>query len=165
MTEAWLPVAGFEGRYEVSDQGRVRSMPGLRFAGGVKKPSATKKGHLKFDLYSGGKKTRVHRYGHRLVLEAFVGPCPDGMEACHGDGNPANNALSNLRWDTPQSNWADARAHGTARVRDTHHWSKLTGAQVAEIQRRYAEGALQRQLAADYGVIQQTISYIVRRAA
>src|SRR4051794_31712386 len=44
---------------------------------------------------------------HRLVLEVFVGPCPAGMECCHADGNSLNNALDNLRWDTPEANEAD----------------------------------------------------------
>lgn len=165
MTEEWRPVVGYESRYEVSSLGRVRALPGLRHAGGIKTPDKNAKGHLKVDLYSGGKGTRRHRYVHRLVLEAFVGPCPDGMEACHGDGAPENNRLSNLRWDTPSANWDDARRHGTARVRDTHHWSKLTSGQVAEIRRRYAAGERQRALAVEFGVIQQSISYIVRRAA
>lgn len=50
---------------------------------------------------------------HRLILEAFVGPCPDGMEGCHNDGDPENNAISNLRWDTPFNNTADKNRHGT----------------------------------------------------
>ncbi len=54
------------------------------------------------------------RYVHRLVLEAFVGPCPPGMVACHYDGNSANNAVSNLRWDTQAGNIADKKRHGTA---------------------------------------------------
>lgn len=44
---------------------------------------------------------------HRLVLEAFVGPCPDGLEGCHGNGIPDDNRLDNLRWDTHESNMAD----------------------------------------------------------
>ena len=47
------------------------------------------------------------RLAHRLVLEAFVGPCPQGQEACHRDGNAANNELSNLRWDTHLANCQD----------------------------------------------------------
>lgn len=50
---------------------------------------------------------------HRLILEAFVGPCPAGMEACHNDGNPINNRLDNLRWDTHISNMQDMARHGT----------------------------------------------------
>lgn len=44
---------------------------------------------------------------HRMVLETFVGPCPDGMECCHADGNPANPRLENLRWDTSSANKID----------------------------------------------------------
>ncbi len=49
---------------------------------------------------------------HRLVLAAFVGPCPEGMEARHMDGYPSNNALANLVWGTPADNRADNRKHG-----------------------------------------------------
>lgn len=58
---------------------------------------------------------------HRLVLEAFVGPCPDGLQACHGDGDKCNNRLSNLRWDTPKANMDDMKRHGTYRHGPTHH--------------------------------------------
>lgn len=47
------------------------------------------------------------------MLTAFVGPRPDGMVTCHNDGNPANNNLSNLRWDTQSNNQLDAVKHGT----------------------------------------------------
>lgn len=50
---------------------------------------------------------------HRLVLTTFAGPCPKGMQACHGDGNKTNNQLSNLRWDTNRQNQMDKIAHGT----------------------------------------------------
>jgi hypothetical protein len=49
---------------------------------------------------------------HRLVLETFVGPCPDGMECCHNNGDPADNRLENLRWDTLSSNAYDRVEHG-----------------------------------------------------
>jgi len=49
---------------------------------------------------------------HRLVLLAFVGAPPKGMEACHYDGDPQNNNLSNLRWDTAKENWVDRKRHG-----------------------------------------------------
>jgi hypothetical protein len=47
-----------------------------------------------------------------LVLEAFVGPCPDGLEACHWDDDPTNNRLSNLRWDTSIANKRDMARNG-----------------------------------------------------
>lgn len=52
---------------------------------------------------------------HRLVLECFVGPRPEGMEACHNDGNPVNNDVENLRWDWPKANQFDRVGHGTFR--------------------------------------------------
>jgi len=48
-----------------------------------------------------------------LVLATFVGPCPEGHVAYHGDGDRSNNDLANLRWDTPQANADDTLRHGT----------------------------------------------------
>src|SRR4051794_8244436 len=52
------------------------------------------------------------KYVPRLVLEAFVAPCPGGMECLHGDGDTANNRLATPRWGTPAENAQDARRHG-----------------------------------------------------
>lgn len=62
-----------------------------------------------------------HASVHPLVLEAFVGPRPPGMEACHADGNKTNNALSNLRWDTKRANELDAIRLGTRPDPDRTH--------------------------------------------
>lgn len=114
--EEWRPVAGYEGSYEVSDHGNVRSIDRMiinkigykqRYRGKLLAPRATAEGYLRVGLPHADKRI------HRLVLEAFVGPCPEGMEACHNDGNPANNHLGNLRWDTPSANNYDQVRHGT----------------------------------------------------
>ncbi len=57
--------------------------------------------------------TKKQVYVHQLVLGAFVGPCPIGMECRHLDGNPSNNFLSNLRWGTHLENMEDMRRHGS----------------------------------------------------
>lgn len=123
--ERWLPVVGFEGSYEVSDHGRVRGLDrigaaGQRVAGRVLTPTPNSHGYPAVTLYGNG----LRRVGkvHRLVLEAFVGPCPDGMEACHGpDRDQTNNRLSNLRWGTSSENNFDRVRHGThPRARWTH---------------------------------------------
>lgn len=125
--EVWKPIAGHEGRYEVSDAGRVRSLDRvvmrnngrpLKRRGQLLKP-------FKGDAYDHqvvSLGSRDRHYLHTLVLEAFVGPRPtEGRwEACHNDGNPLNNALSNLRWDTASANQRDRRAHGT------HHYGNRT---------------------------------------
>lgn len=68
-------------------------------------------GYLTVNLARAGKKSACRI--HRLVLATFVGPCPEGHVACHGDGDRSNNDLANLRWDTPQANADDTLRHGT----------------------------------------------------
>lgn len=137
MTEEWRAVPGFAG-YEVSDLGRVRSWHGPRAIGGgsttraeplMMKPATHRNGRKHVMLARGGR--RITGLIHRLVLEAFVGPCPEGMECCHGNGVPADNRLENLRWDTKAANEADKRRHGTISRRSGPR--KLTLEQVAEV--------------------------------
>lgn len=112
--EKWRPIPGAALNYEVSDHGRVRR--GNRI---LKTRSDDKWGYVRISLRmrEGVRKMRVHR----LVLMAFVGPCPDGRECCHKDGNPANNHVSNLYWGTKSDNIRDCIRHGNhCSVRKTH---------------------------------------------
>jgi hypothetical protein len=157
--ERWLPVVGWEGLYAVSSLGRVRSFHAGRGSGkrgGLLKPQVGTSGHLTLRLSrnSAGKTVQIHQ----LVMRAFVGPCPAGMEVCHGPNGALDNRLSNLSYGTRSKN------HGADRVRDgksnrgERQWmAKLTEAQVIDIRRRYAAGALQRSLASEYGVTRSTI--------
>ena len=104
--ERWRECAE-DDRYRVSDAGDVYSVR----AGRNLKPGKDSNGRLFVALGTRDGKP-VIRYVHRLVLEAFVGPCPPGYMACHFDDNPANNALSNLRWDTQSANSHDAVRNG-----------------------------------------------------
>lgn len=122
MSEKWLPVVGFEGAYEVSDLGRVRSIPRviLRSDGRLhrrqtgyrvlKTPAAGSGGYPEVNLGHNGRKRVVTV--HTLVLEAFVGPRPPHADACHFDGEPTNNRLDNLRWDSHSANSLDRTRHG-----------------------------------------------------
>lgn len=126
MSERWKPVRGYEGFYEVSDLGNVRSVDriarhGHRLRGKpiASRPNPERGGYVYVSLSRDGQ--MYTRRVHRLVLEAFVGPAPEGMEGCHNDGDPANNALSNLRWSTHQENIWDKEIHGTHNnARKTH---------------------------------------------
>lgn len=109
--EVWRPVVGWENFYSVSSYGRVRRTDprkGARSFGRCRKLTVSN-AHVVVSLNRPGAQ-RVYLV-HRLVLEAFIGPAPDGYECCHNDGNGLNNALSNLRWDS-------ARANARDRVRD-----------------------------------------------
>lgn len=118
----WRPVVGFEGCYEVSDHGQVRSLDRTivthtkhgevrrRLAGKIMKQHLGA-AYLEVTLSRGNEKTLARP--HRLVLEAFVGPCPEGMETRHFNGNPLDNRLENLLWGTPVENASDCTRHGT----------------------------------------------------
>jgi DNA-binding XRE family transcriptional regulator len=95
---------------------------------------------------------------HQLILEAFRGPCPPGMEARHfPDRDPANNRIENLNWGTPAQNSADKKVHGTHQAGTKNGNHKLNEEQVAEIRERIAAGATGPELAPIYGVSKGTI--------
>jgi hypothetical protein len=79
------------------------------------------------------------------------------MECCHGDGNPLNNHISNLRWDTGSGNMADCLLHGTRLLGEHHPNSKLKADQVREIRKLRATGMYQKDLARRFGVSNATI--------
>lgn len=117
MIEEWRAVPDYEGLYEVSSLGQVRSLPrqtarGVR-GGCLLTLQADRKGYLYVSL---SHRNRVHRgYVHQLVLRAFVGPQPDGMETAHEDGVNTNNRLDNLSYKTKSGNMLDSVRHGTHR--------------------------------------------------
>ena len=107
MDEIWKPVLGYEGQYEVSDKGRIKSYRRHK-EGQILRPGCMPQGHLSVAL---GRKNS--QCVHKLVLNAFVGVAPDGYECLHANGNPADNRLENLRWGTRSENIRDAVRHGT----------------------------------------------------
>lgn len=113
-TETWLPIARPAG-YEVSDEGRVRSFKWGRPK--ILSPSTTPEGYRNVSLYDGAQGRRNARV-HVLVLETFTGPRPEGQDARHLDGDPGNNALTNLKWGTKSENNLDQVRHGT------HPWAR-----------------------------------------
>ena len=101
---------------------------------------------------------------HRLVLGLFVGPCPEGMEACHEDGNHLNNALSNLRWDTHVENMGDMVRHGTRPRNESHGNRKLSWQLVNKIRAEVAGGLVRGdilRLSEKYGISRSQIGRIV----
>lgn len=110
--ERWKEIKNSGGDYLVSSRGRVKNSR----TGRVLKPFARgKTGHLGVQLPSGRK------YVHVLVAEAFIGERPPGLEVCHGDNDPTNNDVSNLRWDTRSANVLDLRKDKST-CRNGHPW-------------------------------------------
>jgi hypothetical protein len=160
--ERWRPVEGWPG-YEVSDFGRVGSYltkqgskKGEPWAiGGTLKilsPGPSSRGHRIATLRRDGRS--VGRLVHHLVLEAFVGPRPPGMQGCHNNNDPTDNRLSNLRWDTPSENQRDRVADGKC------NFAKLTADRIPDIWGRLVDGQSCASIARHHGVSQPQIHAI-----
>lgn len=117
MTEIWKPIPGYEGLYEVSDQGRVRN---------------SKHKVLKLCTISGGYQAVSlgrdnSKAVHRLVALAFIGTPPENKKlVLHADGNRTNNFVCNLRYGSHADNSADAKLHGTQVKGERQHVAKMT---------------------------------------
>jgi hypothetical protein len=167
MKEEWRQVLNYEGLYEVSSLGRVRSLDrsvnhyrGSRISRGkVLSTYRGSDGYLSVCLCMNGSKN--HARVHRLVLESFLGPCPDGLECCHNNGDRGDNTLDNLRWDTRSSNFADSVKHGTRGFGEAHPNAKISNFGVRVI-RRLIEGGrcTGREIAKVFSVSPTTISEI-----
>lgn len=105
----------------------------------------------------GRKKSRTV---HQLVLESFVGQCPEGLQCRHLDGNSRNNHLANLCWGTPVENSEDRNQHGHTQRGSSHYRAKLTEDEVREI---LASTASNRSLAQQYSVSDVMVGLIRRR--
>ena len=136
MFEEWRPVVGYEGLYEVSNLGEVRSLPrvmksrhgsgmGYHMKGKVLKKIDSPNGYYFVPLGKG-----KSGFVHRLVLEAFV-PNPEGKPCCdHIDANRHNNNVSNLRWATFSEN--NSHPHAVAlRSNPVLQLDKITGEIIA----------------------------------
>lgn len=159
MTEEWRAVVGYEGLYEVSSLGRVRSLDRtVPYSGGT--PRRVKGREIRCEPNANGY-PRVSLSGrkfkliHVLVAEAFLGPKPELCEVRHLNGNRADPRLSNLAYGTQSENAHDCYDYGGRSGR-----GKLFREEILEIRRRLSEGETQTSLAKAYNVTRQTIGNI-----
>jgi hypothetical protein len=159
--ERWLPVVGAEGEYEVSDRGRVLSLERItrrRLSGGGMRNCRVQQRILSLRVHPDGHLTvhvgKGNRYVHTLVLEAFVGPRPEGKECRHLNGNPADNRLDNLCWSTHSRNGLDVKYH-----REPRNW-RLSPEDSREVKVRLRAGARVVDVAKAFGVSVGCISSI-----
>lgn len=175
MKEVWRPVFEFEGHYEVSDQGRVRSVDRVvpfssngrhfnrKVRGRILKLKKTTRGYVTVGLKL-SQQRQSWKLVHRLVAEAFlVSSCDRHVN--HKDGDKTNNSLENLEWVTPKENMQHA-------VREGLHWAPrgeacvnavLTEEDIRKIRSMRASGAENRTLADRFGVHINTIYDITKK--
>lgn len=164
---AYRDVPDFPG-YRVGDDGTVWSRwvqentPGRR--GAVTRlstdwrklslKSGTRK-YINVGLRRGGRQYTFRL--HRLILSVFVGPCPPGMEGCHGPNGVKDNSLANIRWDTPAANAVDRHLFGITPKGEKNLKHKLTDTAVREMRALYKAGGISYQrLGERYGVTKST---------
>lgn len=152
IVEQWKPVPGYEGLYEVSDQGRVKSLRKGKIMSD--KPNKTL-GYVLYKLSAHG--CAKDWYGHTLVLNAFVGPRPERHECRHLNGVRNDNRLSNLAWGTPTENDNDRKKHGTFVQGELHGAARLTDEDIRLIR---AMPGTQAKISSQFKVSQSLISMI-----
>jgi hypothetical protein len=153
--------------YRIGDDGSIWSCRDARGRITVRwhrlRPQRHTGGYLVINLRAEpGGKVRTY-YLHRLVLEAFVGPCPPGMVACHDpDFDRTNNRLSNLRWGTQAENLADMKRLRRSCFGSRHHNAKLSEWTAIDVFRLRYEGLTQDEIGERLGVEQTTVGEILR---
>lgn len=132
------------------------------------KPFCLKKcGHLIVGIFHRHGKRHKRHVAH-LILETFVGLRPVGKECCHNNGDPSDNRVENLRWDTRSANQRDRNNHhnGQPWFRGSKNpVAKLTEAKVRKIRQMCQQGRRQRDAAKQFGVSQRTVWNILHRLA
>jgi len=167
--ETWRNVRGYEGYYEVSSDGRVRSLCRLsrtkggcfRFVSGkILSPYKDRYGYLMVSLFVHGKR-KIHLV-HRLVGLSFLKNMDNKPQINHIDGDKSNNCVSNLEWSTAKENIQHALKCGLSN--NNSGPKKLTKEKVDTIRSMYKSGKYyQKDLAKIFNVVPSNINQIVNR--
>ncbi len=163
IEEEWRPIPGWEDLYSASSLGRIRKTT----TGKVLKPRVQGGRCREYHTIGLWRNKKQKRYSvSRLVLAAFTGCFPKGLECNHLNGNKADNSIVNLEWTTRSGNIRHAYAMGLAVPPITRGelsgTSKLTECDVHEIRARLARGESERSIAPRFGVSHSPIGYIKR---
>jgi hypothetical protein len=161
--EEWRPVPGYEGIYEISNLGRLKSFR-FRIKGPtILTPNRNSRGYCRYWLYNGTSRKNVA--AHRMVLNVFVGTALHGYVCNHKNGIRHDNRLQNLEWVTISDN--NSHAYATLNKKpsnpcgETAGASKLNASQVKEIVSRHRMGETSRSLAKEHSVTDRSINQIL----
>lgn len=167
MVERWLPVVGYEGWYEVSNQGRVRRMRPSEntWVGRVLKLCPNTSGYIYVQLCRRGKV--VQRAVHVVVAASWIGPRPRGAEVNHKNGIKTDCRVENLEYVTPSRNAKHAFENGLRSgdcIRgEKNHQTHLRDSDIREIRRRARAGVVQHQIAFEHQISDAAVSLIINR--
>lgn len=164
--EIWAWVSGYEGLYQISNFGRIKSFPRNGTGKEIKilRPGLTKDGYLRIYLYKNNTPRRFNI--HRLVAETFISNSENKPHVNHKDGNKFNNCVKNLEWSTVAENNQHAYDAGLKKAVGNSADSKLTSEQIYWIREHYIPRNKEygeRALAKKFNVTQSTISNVILR--
>lgn len=167
--ERWQEIEGFEGLYEISDEGRVRSLPRVvpfrvnfsrRVRGGLKALTLDKDGYLQVSLSKFG--VPYTRKVHRLVADAFIERSEFDEDVNHKDAFKANNHWRNLEWCTHKENSEHAAQIDLMAYGSRHGLAKLSEADIPVIRQLFYQGWTYRAIAENFEVSIATISDVIK---
>ena len=130
------------------------------------KPVARENSRIKGRVIAHLSQNNLHKsfFVHCLVLRTFIGPCPEGMEGCHNNGNPSDNRLSNLRWDSHKNNQQDMVTHGKASFRGASNpRTQLTPEDIRNIRQAVANGESFTAVAKKFHITYRGVRSIIKR--
>lgn len=166
MQETWLPVMGYEGLYEVSNMGEVRSLDRViphgkenflrKRKGKILSKKIDPQNKFRVGLCKDG--VQITYFVHYLVARNFIGECPKGLMTCHNDGDGQNNRADNLRFDTHQSNMDDMVKHGKS-PRGSKNWNAIaTKEQVLKVRELRAQGLFYKDICVQTGLSFESVA-------
>lgn len=163
--EVWKDIPGYEGLYQASNMGRVRSLPrvvdrgrwgAVDHPGGLKKPTKRRDGYYHLWLVRDGRRRDFTM--HRLIARTFLSDSPHMEHVRHLNGHKWDNRAANLAYGTAREN-AEDQLRYCEPGQNPRGW-KLTASDVREIRERLARGETNCAIRKDYGVTDVTISNI-----
>jgi len=164
MTETWKIIESFP-KYEVSTWGKVRIIANERnvhttYAGRQLTPLITEKGYLRVAIYDSKYQRSKFKRISRLVAETFLGPCPEGLEVNHKDGDKKNNRIDNLEYVSHMTNMQHCEAKGLRKPFHGIRWkTNKVSMQTAQVFSMLSEqGMSQRAIAKRFGLSQHTVN-------
>ncbi len=164
MEEEWRWIEGQEGKYQISNKGRIRSFVGRETR--ILLGTPDRRGYICVGLWDKRTPRKIYTRMHQLVAKAFVPNPLELKEVNHDDEDKGNNFASNLKWVTRRENCLHSRLRPPTMKGEKHGMAKITDDDVLTIRQRYRRGSPDNNLtviANEYGISVSTVHHIIQR--